>query len=74
MGLSEKDAAKLLLEILHKDMCTIIDRALTGRRQAVIAAFECWWDKYRVTLTTIEQERDAATAGLKRYLKGLRYV
>jgi type I restriction enzyme M protein len=73
-GLDESKAAELLLKILRKDMTTIIERYLTQRRQVVIAAFECWWDKYRVTLTVIEEERDAATAGLKDYLKRLRYV
>ena len=73
-GLNDKAAAELLLTILRQDMETIITRYVTQRRQAVIAAFETWWDKYRVTLTEIEGERDTATKELKGFLKGLRYV
>jgi type I restriction enzyme M protein len=40
----------------------------------IVAAFENWWDKYRVTLTEIEQARDAAAKELQGYLKGLGYV
>jgi type I restriction enzyme M protein len=40
----------------------------------VIAAFETWWDKYRVTLADIEAERDAAARELQQYLEGLGYV
>jgi type I restriction enzyme M protein len=73
-GLSGEDAAELFLSILHQDVETIIERYLTQQRQAVIAAFECWWDKYRVTLTEIEADRDKATVALKGYLGGLGYV
>jgi len=44
------------------------------RRINVIAAFERWWDKYKVTLTEIERGRDAAAKHLQTYLKGLGYV
>jgi len=37
-------------------------------------AFENRWDKYKVTLTEIERDRDAAAKQLQTYLKGLRYV
>lgn len=39
-----------------------------------VAAFENWWDKYRVTLTEIEGKRDAAAKALQGFLKGLGYV
>ena len=34
----------------------ILERYIGAQRQQVVAAFENWWDKYRVTLTEIEQE------------------
>ena len=73
-GLSEAQAAELLLTILHDDMRAIVERYITQQRQQIIAAVENWWDKYKVTLTEIEQERDAAAKELRQFLEGLGYV
>ena len=73
-GLAPEDAAKLLLTILHDDMKRIVERYVTGQRQLIVAAFENWWDKYKVKLTEIEQDRDIAANQLQRFLKELGYV
>jgi type I restriction enzyme M protein len=73
-ALDEPAAAKLLLIILHDDMRAIVERYVAQHRQLVVAAFENWWDKYKVTLTEIERDRDAAAKQLQTYLKGLGYV
>lgn len=73
-GLSAEQAAELLLTILHNDMRTIVERYIAAQRKDIVAAFENWWDKYRVTLTEIEGKRDAAAQALQGFLKGLRYV
>jgi type I restriction enzyme M protein len=73
-GLSAEQAAELLLTILHNDMRAIVERYIAAQRKAIVAAFENWWDKYRVTLTEIEGKRDAAAQALQGFLKGLRYV
>ncbi|PRD68694.1 restriction endonuclease subunit M [Malikia spinosa] len=73
-GLTPEAAADLLLTILHDDMRAIVERYITAQRKAIVAAFENWWDKYRVTLTEIEGRRDAATQALQGFLKGLGYV
>jgi type I restriction enzyme M protein len=39
----------------------------------MVTAFENWWEKYRVTLPTIEHERSVATASLAGFLKELGY-
>lgn len=72
--LDETAAAELLLTILHDNMATILNRHIRAQRQKVIGAFETWWDKYRVTLTEIEAERDAAAAQLQEFLGELGYV
>jgi type I restriction enzyme M protein len=59
-GLTPQEAADLLLTILHNDMRAIVERYIAAQRKAIVAAFENWWDKYRVTLTEIEGKRDAA--------------
>ena len=73
-ALDEPAAAKLVGDILHNDLKGILERYIRQQRQQVIAAFETWWDKYRVTLADIEAERDAAARELQQYLEGLGYV
>ena len=73
-GLSPEAAAELLLTILHNDMRAIVERYIAAQRKAIVAAFENWWDKYRVTLAEIEGKRDTAAQVLRGFLKGLRYV
>ncbi len=73
-GLPPKEAATLLLTILHDDMKRIVERYITNQRQQIVAAFENWWDKYKVTLTEIEHDRDHAAKQLQAFLKGLKYV
>jgi len=73
-GLTPEAATELLLTILHNDMQSIVERYMATQRKAIVAAFENWWDKYRVTLTEIEGNRDKAAEALQGFLKGLRYV
>lgn len=58
-------AAELLLTILHNDMKAIVERYIAAQRKGIVAAFENWWDKYRVTLTEIESKRDEAVKVLQ---------
>lgn len=73
-GLDEQQAAALLLTILHDDMQAIVERYIAAQRKQIVAAFENWWDKYRVTLNEIEHRRDAAAVALQGFLRGLGYV
>ncbi|MDD4929739.1 MAG: N-6 DNA methylase [Gallionella sp.] len=73
-ALDGAQAGELLLTILHDDMKQIVERYISAQRQQIVAAFENWWDKYKVTLTEIERDRDAAAVQLQQYLQGLGYV
>ncbi|ABN90708.1 type I restriction-modification system M subunit [Burkholderia pseudomallei] len=73
-ALDEAKCASLLLTILRNDMHTIIERYVGVHRKQVVAAFESWWDKYRVTLVEIEDKRDAAAKAVQEFLRGLGYV
>lgn len=73
-GLTPEAAAGLLLTILHNDMQAIVERYIAAQRKQIVAEFENWWDKYRVTLKEIEGKRDEAAKALQGFLKGLRYV
>lgn len=73
-GLTPEAAAALLLTILHNDMLAIVERYMTAQRKQIVAGFENWWDKYRVTLTEIEGKRDKAAKALQGFLKDIGYV
>jgi type I restriction enzyme M protein len=73
-ALDEAGAATLLLAILRNDMQVILERYISAQRQQVVTAFENWWDKYRVTLTDIQQERDRAAAALHHFVGALGYA
>jgi type I restriction enzyme M protein len=73
-ALLEPSARNLVLGILRSDLDAILARYVASHRQEVVAAFETWWDKYRVTLTSIEAERDAAAQKLRGFLGGLGYA
>ncbi len=72
--LSEDEARVLVLDLLRGDLRQEVERKVGAHRQAVLAAVECWWDKYRVTLRDIEGERDDAKARLDGFLKELGYA
>ncbi len=72
--LTEAEATALVLQIHRSDLETILSRHVDNHRQQVVAAFESWWDKYQVTLTSIETERDAAAKKLQGFLVGLGYA
>ncbi|MBM9401899.1 SAM-dependent DNA methyltransferase [Gluconacetobacter azotocaptans] len=72
--LTNEAAAEILLKILHEDMQKILTRYIAAQRGQIVAAFENWWDKYRVTLTELENARAQATEKLNGFLIGLGYV
>ena len=55
-------------------MQAIVERYMAAQRKQIVAAFENWWDKYRVTLTEIEGKRDEAAKALQGFLKDIGYV
>jgi type I restriction enzyme M protein len=73
-ALAESTARDLVLGILRSDLDAILARYVANQRQEVVAAFETWWDKYQVTLTSIEEERDEAASQLRGFMKGLGYA
>jgi type I restriction enzyme M protein len=73
-ALQEPMARDLVLGILRADLDAILTRYVTDHRQKVVIAFENWWEKYRVTLTSIEGERDAAAEKLRVLLGELGYA
>ena len=73
-ALDEDGARDLALGILRADLDAILGRYVADHRQQLVSAFEGWWDKYRTTLTSIEEDRDAAAGKLREFLGGLGYA
>ncbi len=74
LALSPEEAEQLVIDIARDDLAEQLKRYVTAHRQAVIAAVENWWGKYKVTAREIEGERDGAKEKLDGFLGELGYV
>ena len=72
-GLGDAAAADLLLRILHQVMFGILSRYIASQRQQIVAAFENWWDKYKMTMRQIETSKILAEEELTNFLRKLGY-
>ncbi len=72
-ALTQAEVQALVLGILREDLATQLDRYIAAHRSKIVAAFETWWDKYRVTLGELEASRDAARTKLEDFLVELGY-
>lgn len=72
-ALTATETQALVLGILRDDLSTQVDRYIAAHRAEVVAAFEVWWDKYRVTLGELEASREAARTKLEGFLVELGY-
>ena len=59
---------------LKTDTKNIANRYLSEKKQIIIKSVENLWDKYEVSLETIEEQRDTATSEIKSYLSELGYL
>jgi len=73
-GLDEDRAEELVLGVLRAELDAILGRYVADQRQEVVGDFEGWWEKYRVTLASIEEDRDAAAGRLREFLGKLGYA
>lgn len=65
---------ELVINQLKLDAMSIANRYLSEKKQNIIKTLENLWDKYRVSLSEIESERDEATNEIKTYLSELGYL
>jgi type I restriction enzyme M protein len=72
--MDEASARQLVTGILESELRTILNRYIASERGLVVSAFEAWWDKYRITLGTLEHDRDGAAEKLRGFLAGLGYA
>ena len=72
--LDDAAARKLVLGILKAELDSIVNREVTRHRALVSGAFQIWWDKYQVTLGSLEEQRGRSTQRLHTLLRQLGYV
>jgi len=72
--LDDDACCELVLDIDRERLLDKLERARVRRVGALVADLERLWDKYRVSLKTIERRRSDATTLLDGYLKELRYA
>ncbi|MFA5462186.1 MAG: class I SAM-dependent DNA methyltransferase [Sulfurimonas sp.] len=65
---------ELVINQLKLDAISIANRYLSEKKQTIIKTLENLWDKYKVSLSEIESERDEATNEIKTYLSELGYL
>ncbi|WP_457744385.1 N-6 DNA methylase, partial [Sulfurimonas sp.] len=68
-----EDEKALVVDMLKSDAISITKRYLSEKKQAIIADVEKLWDKYQVSLSEIEKERDETTKEIKEFLTELGY-
>ncbi|MGH3429868.1 MAG: N-6 DNA methylase, partial [Mycobacteriales bacterium] len=71
--LDDVTARRIVLDTMERDLLAGAQDRVTRHRRMLIAAFETWWDKYRIPLSVLEAERDAAAEKLAGFLKELGY-
>lgn len=71
--LGDSSARQIVLDALHADLLAEAQDRITRHRREVIAAFETWWDKYRVTLADLNAESDVTEKKVAGFLKELGY-
>jgi type I restriction enzyme M protein len=70
----EGTVTEIVLQVFERDLARRLDRYLAAGRAELVAVFNRWSDKYRVPLSQLEAERDAATRKLAEYLTQLGYA
>ena len=71
--MTDDECAALVLEILKGKLTGHLEVYVAAHRQEVVAAFENWWDKYKVTMRQIEDERSKTGRELSIILDQLGY-
>jgi type I restriction enzyme M protein len=72
-GLTEEEAKELLLEMFYMQIKKQLEKYLNTEKKVLVKIFEKLWDKYRVPLVLLKEERDEEVRKLDEFLTKLRY-
>ncbi len=71
--LTEEEAKLLLLEKFKETIKQGLEKYINAEKKELIKVFEKLWDKYKISLRQLIQERDEETKKLNEFLKLLNY-
>jgi type I restriction enzyme M protein len=72
-SLSEEETKKLLLEKFYELVSKQLEKYLNIEKRELIKIFENLWDKYTISLESLNKQRDEEVKKLDEFLKGLNY-
>ncbi|MFC3860176.1 N-6 DNA methylase [Deinococcus antarcticus] len=73
-SMTNEKRQELALNFMRENLETALNRAVTAHRNQIVTVLEGWHDKYHVSLSDLERERDAAAQQLDGFLRELGYV
>lgn len=71
--LSTDDSQQLVLTIARSLLTDHTHTYVAKHRGVVTASLETWWDKYAITMRSLEAEREEIVDGVAAFVKGLGY-
>jgi type I restriction enzyme M protein len=71
--LDDPEARLLVHRVFHAQIAALVEREIVEHRHTIAQVFETWWDKYRVMLSEIEDERNETAKALHGFLEELGY-
>ena len=72
-SLSEEEAKELLLEKFHNLIDEQLNKYLNAEKKEIVKIFENLWDKYKISLKELIQEKDMEVKKLDEFLTKLWY-
>jgi type I restriction enzyme M protein len=72
-ALNRDELRDLVLGMIRDDLTRQVERYVREHRQRIIESVERLWEKYRLPLRKIEDERAAATRRFTQFVKGMGY-
>jgi type I restriction enzyme M protein len=73
-SLTDKEAEELLLEKFNETIKQHLEKYLNAEKKELTKIFENLWDKYKVSLKQLREERDEEVKKLDEFLEKLGYV
>jgi type I restriction enzyme M protein len=71
--MTEDESKALILKKLYALITTELERYLKSEQRLLVDMFENLFDKYSVSLTQIQSQREAAVVSLDKFLSELKY-
>lgn len=70
---SDEEAKSIVLDVLKAELDSLLEASFARHRAEIVRQLELWWDKYRIPLREIDEQRDVARAGLLDFIERLGY-